>query len=482
MMSLNFGKDLSTKEYISYGINGGQFSVRLQRLSRKGIAAESKLRQPDDVEVTLESKWTREYGTVGFHSVGVTSLSYHSSTNRLLLTGYTSGTSDAFGQGKNEVSGNIDSFLTILDPLYGNVTNVLRLKSSFETGAHRVSNLCFEEEFNTNTTTTITSDVYLVGTIEPEGTNSSYAVLHKIDLNSMSVVWSRRIDGELTSNSKDGQGPNVHGLACAVTKDGEDIYLAGNVVRGTVLYEQNIVENEYGDIFVAKFETLQGDLVYSKQIGSSEKDTLAHGQSLATDSDGNLIVLANTEGSVYRSKIPNGASDLIVFSVGRDDGNYLEPGKFGQPQKKVSSNSKNWVFSMYAIFTVLILSVSAGVLVHYRKKRQKSTQLFDAEVLEIIRSRTNQAMGSKEQEEDRDGIWKSSNVAMPSHGSYRVKESATKFPLGSFSGSGMSGSGIGGGDSVGDVFDLLSAASQRHYNLIKKQEQSRKRFSWGLNA
>jgi hypothetical protein len=90
-------------------------------------------------------------------------------------------------------------------------------------------------------------------------------------------------------------------------------------------------------------------------------------------------------------------------------------------------------------------------------------------------------MSSKEQEEDRDGIWKSSNIAMPSHGSYRVKEKATKFPLGSFSGSGRSGRSSGG-DSVGDVFDLLSAASQRHYNLVKEQEKSRNRFSWGLTV
>jgi hypothetical protein len=76
---------------------------------------------------------------------------------------------------------------------------------------------------------------------------------------------------------------------------------------------------------------------------------VAHAKSLAIDSDGNLIVLANTVVSLFLPTIPNGSSDVKELSVGREEGDLrtylnLSAGSNDNWKILISSTTPAFVF------------------------------------------------------------------------------------------------------------------------------------------
>jgi hypothetical protein len=257
------------------------------------------------------------------------------SSSTLLLGGYTTGSGEAFGAPNDQSKGNIDGFITALDPSTGDIVHSKRIDSIELSGNDRVIGLCRDN----NTTSTevfvvgITDGVFDTTYLKREdglpSKNKNDAFLLKLDLNGMEIVWTRQIGGAFPDDLEvvTGRGPQVHGMACAVTPDGEHVYMAGNVKDDAVLSivnQTNFVSAGSNDIFVSKFRTDDGTLEFAKQIGSSEEDSLAQGNSLATDAEGGLIVLGNTRGSMYRAKENAGIADIFTMSIGRD-GDFIPP-------------------------------------------------------------------------------------------------------------------------------------------------------------
>lgn len=397
---------------------GGRYSVRLRQTirlnqddtiqsqsSRTGTTSQGVV-SGQIGDGTFTSGWTREYGTLGMDDVLLSSLSYHRGTASILMTGYTAGSGSAFGEANNETTGdkNEDGFLTRIDPVSGNVVNVLRIHSAFMPGNDRVLSVCHHQENQVDASPSY-SEVYLAGYTDglfdsssfTDGNvtqgNSDSAILLKVDLESMDIIWTRQIGGsmQVQQSNFSPSGLQLHGMSCTVTQDGADVYLAGNVIEGTSPSRLNSSTGNVlgsGDIFVAQFTAAAGDLVFFQQFGTPEKDTLARGNSLATDAIGNLMVLGNTEGSWFRPKIPNGSSDVVVFSVSRDSGNYMTPLSTvgdnetstntqggGHTQAVSGAESRNdagkkgITFFLYILVMVVVCTI--GVLFARRRRKKK---------------------------------------------------------------------------------------------------------------
>jgi hypothetical protein len=472
------------------------FAVRIQRLE--------PLATHGDNEASMSSRWMREYGTMRQESVMVSSLTCVK--DRLVMTGYTAGSSSAFGEsthsnedgdGSDEV---VDSFLTVFDPETGDLARALRMAADEDSVGHfRVMQLCHLEKTNAaDGVTESDSQVFVVGTNEMIHQNTSFAFVQKVNLATMEIEWKREIHGTLfPATNEEGKGPKVHGVACAVTNDGKDVYVAGNIMDGTILgddqqgntrrlRESTLDTNMPGDIFVSKFDTSDGSLAFSRQIGSDGNDAVAPGKSLATDAEGNLIVLANTEGSLYHQNLsPEGASEILVFSVGRAIGDFYLP----HPRTKETdltegetvegdSNERQEKFlnAIYALLTSLTVMVLLVVGIRYWRRPKRSE----------YRSGLHQY----------EGIWRTAafeSAMTNDHGlslagrrddrreqryleidrARRISASATIFPLGSFSDKERSG----------DVYDLLAIASERNSKtLADDQARARARLAEAVRA
>ncbi|KAL3919826.1 MAG: hypothetical protein SGILL_003558 [Bacillariaceae sp.] len=499
-----YGQDLSAKGFTPSS-REESFSVRIRMIEKQlqddndgsggaeGTAAEQ-------IQEIFEEGYIREYGTEGLENVRVTSMRF-APPDKLLMTGYTAGSSEAFGEANSENPGDIDGFLAVLDANTGDVISVLRIESDYdEPGNDFLNQLCFREGSNEYDQEMI-YEVYVVGTKELEDTSTSYTTLRKVMLDTMTVLWTRKVEGFVSPDATDEDGgAKIEGLACAVTNDGKDVYLGGNVKGGSMLPERRRkllsceTDNDEGDIFISKYSDV-GEMKFTREIGSRGRDTLATGKSLSTDAEGNLIVLANTDGSLYRPKAPNGSSDIAVFSVGRELGDFVVPPDFNEEcrdshldgGKAVSGSSSSPNTSMWASVTIAALAMftlmalgTAGLLV---KRRNAKKQIF-CKGTNFSKFNSNLVQY--------DGIWRAPTV--PSDGVVLMgrgeasrdpyfsengsgsfsstfsdkkpppgRESAHKFPLGAYSDS-ASGKGE---TEVGDVYDLLEMASRRYSRVLE---------------
>jgi hypothetical protein len=332
--------DLSTTGYTP-PMYGARFSVGLKKFTQVESADHN-----EELSRTLEPGWSREFGTVGHDDVQVSALSYVS-PSLMLLAGYTMGNGNAFGSSD---SIDLDGFLTIINPEKGNVVHARRIQSTVMAGNDRLLGLCRNDAVGSSvvylvgTTDGVFDTTYLgqTATVLSRGSFQNDAFLVKFDLNGMEVIWSRQLEGKFPvgMESTTTAGPQVHATACSVTADGENVYMAGNIKDGASLSMHNRTEflsAGGNDIFVTKFRAADGRLEFAQQIGSDEDDSLAQGNSLATDGSGNLLLLGNTRGSMYRSKIKNGISDIFTMSINGENGDYV-PTLNLQSKKDLSGN------------------------------------------------------------------------------------------------------------------------------------------------
>lgn len=357
----NAQMDMSTAGYLppEYGSN---YTVVLKSLQRRPISyADSTAPGFDKSELrqTLEITWSREYGLDMSTSLQVSSLLYVS-PSILIMAGSTQASStaesandgididiDIDSQVDSAVGENWDGFLLGIDPVTGDQLAAQRIRSNPQ-GDDRILGLC-KREINDDSEddTTATEDIYLVGITEglieysgisvTEARNArlsfqkgSYsAFLLKMNARTMEIKWISYV-GAAYDDVGELQPPQVHGMACSVTADGEDVYMAGSVKDGAILKfdpadAANVNAESHGgdDIFVAQYKTLDGTLNWAKQMGTAYDDSLGQGTSLVSNANGDAVVLGNTNGSLMRKKASPSTTDMFVLSLARKRGNHL---------------------------------------------------------------------------------------------------------------------------------------------------------------
>lgn len=169
------------------------------------------------------------------------------------------------------------------------------------------------------------------------------AFLMKVDVSTMKTVWTVQV-GAITSDRD--KKVNTHGFGCAVTRDGEGVYLTGLVKDGGVVTDFSEADQggmdsnsaEGGtDIFISSYSTEDGSRIFLKQVGSDKDDFPSRGNGgITSDRAGNAIVTGSTRGSlmrkrrdgeyIYGSFKTDAAMDIFLMSFDREDGNHIPIG------------------------------------------------------------------------------------------------------------------------------------------------------------
>jgi len=312
--------------------------------------------------------------------------------DRLVLVGTTSGYGDAFGGANYNEDDEDESFryktgfITTFD-----VNGALKQSTRIELEEEDVliKGVCFEEG-NDNV-----EFVYLVGETrglladniqsqdlsrDASGRHSKHAFLMKMNIQTHDRVWTRQVGGTL--------GKDVIAYGCAVSRNDDVVYMAGTIADGDRIRLQTAPTISAGgdDIFVANYDSLNGDVNFVKQIGTSQNDWLARGNGIVTDESGNAIILGNTrgsmmrlrgEGSNYLSLDSNGlASDIFVFSIEKGTGDMKSISEFMGETEIINiaeGDDRLGGMDMMAVIVGAMIASITSMYVGYR----------------VIRSRTN---------------------------------------------------------------------------------------------
>jgi hypothetical protein len=248
----------------------------------------------------------------------------------VIVAGTTAGQGLGFGT-RNAPGSDTDGFVTRIDAATGVIADAgglggnptYRVWSTLD-GDDSVHGLCYTEGDS--------SFLYAVGTTAGRvgfedapstGSTAERAYVVKIRISDMAAVWTVELEGN-------GDAFQLEGVSCAVSSDGTEVYVGGNVVsEGDYVVGSDVTES-YGqqDVFVAKIDSANdGQVLWTRQIGSEGVDSLAYRGGLATlADDSGVVVVGNSEGSMYRTRDGAETSYSDVFAlVIASDGTYTLP-------------------------------------------------------------------------------------------------------------------------------------------------------------
>ena len=327
---------------------GAEYNMLVQQFVYDNPGYDDGIGLPKDpanveMQTTIIDNWRKPFGPAsGTGGVSVSGIQYMGGL--LVLVGNTAGHSQVFGNDiqafSNRTDTIINGFITKITPDSGTYFQFVADNGAdgeniplHKRSSRAIMSIDFKDDYITGMCSSPEADpnhFYIVGTTEGQIDREMdmfvegevHAFIMKVDLWTLSPVWTKQIGGD--PMKKDG----VRGVSCAVTPDGQDVYLAGVVENGgsLSLWEQKSFGGE--DIFIFQAKAEDGRLQFIRQIGTAGNDSIAPG-GLATDQFGNAILMGQTDGSLYRSREYDQESekseDLFIMTVIRDTGDYKEP-------------------------------------------------------------------------------------------------------------------------------------------------------------
>jgi hypothetical protein len=229
--------------------------------------------------------------------------------NQLLVVGNTKGIGLASGDQTSSSVHSEDGFITKLDTATGDLYE----------GADSILNVA---QKNDAILTHICDDpndpnaFFVVGATRSD--DNLFPLIAKISLDTLTEVWSQVLR-PMHLGTAIGVPATAYALSCQVHND--IVYMAGNVEDGAFLLGAGSFGDD--DVFVAQFSTSDGTPKWVKQVGSSQKDQLAHGGGLLVDpSTGNAIIYGDTAGNLFREKSDESHSDIFVLYLSKVDGSH----------------------------------------------------------------------------------------------------------------------------------------------------------------
>jgi hypothetical protein len=248
----------------------------------------------------------------------------------LLVAGTTAGRGSVFGNlsstNENNMDSDLDGFITRLSTSTGRLESgkpLTRRINSLNHGDDWIGGLCVHES---------SGQVYVVGSTagnmlqNAAASGGTDAFLLKLNVTNLETVWAYQL-GAKPRGVDDGPA-TATGVACAVTQDGEYVYMAGVVQKGAVLDMSGTIAS-YGDddVYVVQLDAKTGQVNYVRQIGSEAKDEVGLRNSLSVDQDGNAVLVGTTFGSLYRQRDPleTKTSDVFVATFSKFNGALVNP-------------------------------------------------------------------------------------------------------------------------------------------------------------
>ena len=290
--------------------------------------------QAANLDNSISPGVSEEFATNGGEAVTVANMIAVSDTT-LVVAGHTDGEGIGFSGSETDV-GNTDGFVTALDiasnlaPRSANPT--YRITSG---EADYVTNLCFSDQNADYIFVTGYTEGHIVNpTANAPPVNATDVVVRgfviKVQLSDMTPVWIQEFEATPTTP---GQLTAVQVQGCTLTHDGSTLYVGGVVKAGGVLPQDTTAQPAGGtDLWVAQMgaqtgSTSDGKVVFVKQMGSEGNDSLARRSGLQADKSGNLIVIGNTYGEMYRQRGDNeqGYANVFLATFEKDTGEFVLP-------------------------------------------------------------------------------------------------------------------------------------------------------------
>ena len=287
----------------------------------------------------------------------------------------------------NTTTGNSmsDGFVLKLNPRNGHGKNEFSTFIGIPNSMDEIHGACFQRN------STNVDFIYLVGSTKSkldgtmksdhltkstssssilEGGYARHAFLSKLHLDTMTVRWTKQL-GSMN-------GGDVYGYGCEITSDGEDIYLAGTIAEDDSIKLFSItnsttttIESNGGtDVFVAQLSVVSGNIKYVKQFGTNENDSLARGNGITSDSNGNAIVLGNTQGRLVtvedekdsgstsnKSKQKSDSINIFVVSIDRQTGQMSSSILNSNNDNDKKSTSSTSLFDIIGLIVTILLGI-----------------------------------------------------------------------------------------------------------------------------
>lgn len=166
----------------------------------------------------------------------------------------------------------------------------------------------FDDDNLENTATQVPTD-------EEELTKPSTTAIPfiaKIRASTLQTIWQK--DFESTTNSR--------ALGCGVDPESKSIYVAGNVEDGGELIGRT-TSLLGDDVFLIKLDNSDGDMLWSKQLGTTKDDRLAYGGSglVVLEGQQGVLLMGETTSNLY--SVSNQDSEIFVVEIDAD-GNLPE--------------------------------------------------------------------------------------------------------------------------------------------------------------
>jgi len=246
----------------------------------------------------------------------------------LIVAGSTAAKGEAYG---TVTDGNVQGFVTILDPSTGEMANADADESgkTFQRFGSDildiVTNIC-DDPFDPNA-------FYIVGATfgdigvwpeedivrPPRGSMSAF--ISKVSATSLDEIWTTQLGAykdELSSTV-------TEALGCATNEIGS-VYVVGQVTEGAGMIEEYKMHQSQGgqDVWIARIDTQFGRRVWVEQVGTEGDDYIARSSPVIVDNDGNAIVYGNTNGNLYRDREIGGTHDLFVIHFAEHSGYFQQ--------------------------------------------------------------------------------------------------------------------------------------------------------------
>ena len=448
----NFGKDflIVLKKVAIEGVNptcvdasgrvndcAGSYSNTEQVLSSKGY---------DERNIAMKQEWYQEYEPEGGVDVRPSGLLFAPSGDptgkgdTLIMVGTTSGFGNAFGmagtengyQSQDSSSGlDLDGFIMKIRTdtgVFAGHSKFDPITSSFlNMHSHRIQSLPMRDDIVAGICSKplqLSGNqekmryIYVVGSTEsmlpgiatglrdsnflsdhpvPNGKKAMEAFLMKVDLDTLDPIWTVQL-GAIYTDGVSMKG-NAFGFGCAVTPDGDDIYLTGMVNQGGLVTDfstedsRGIPSTAHGgtDVFIASYKTIDGSRNFVRQVGSTRDDFPSRGDGgITADRLGNAILTGHTRGSIARKRDlaeykygDNGAyaaADIFVMSFDRATGNHVDMADDGvlpvSPGGQLQiTKADAAIVGVVAITLCFVFAAIVGVgIVAYKIKRGKKRQ------------------------------------------------------------------------------------------------------------
>ncbi len=201
--------------------HGSLFSVKVQRFD-----VASKAEGDESLQETLIPSWQREIGTSS--SVYAAGLLYMSSTS-LVLTGATQGWDSAFPDATP--GDDYDGLLVELDPSNGLLTSrSFRVESQADRD-ERIYGVCKQGgDENIFYVVGMTTGNLESTEARPDQAEQAFIMKLEVVATGFSMEWVRQAGAEGGTGSR-----NAEGIACAVTPDGQIVYMVGRVYADAVM-------------------------------------------------------------------------------------------------------------------------------------------------------------------------------------------------------------------------------------------------------